>query len=183
MLGRLLEPALFAECGAQIVVRLDVVGTEREHPAIARLGVGMALCFTQEIAELIMGFEEIRIADNGLAECGFGVPVAAERAQHETEAVADIGLLRRECRRAFDVRERSFGVAAAQGDDAEKVPGAGVRLVAREQRTAGRLRLLKPALRLFGEGAREQLVGPRSARPRERWVFGRFQCGSEVRRG
>jgi hypothetical protein len=158
MLGGLLEAAELAERGAEIVVRLMVIGPQRQHGAIARLRLGRALRLAQQVGELVVALQEARIERDGAAERGLGLPVAAQDLENEPERVAAIGALRRERDRALRIPGGRRGVARAQGDDGEEMPGACVRLVARQDRAAGRLRVGEPPRGLFRIGALEQLL-------------------------
>src|SRR5262249_43635839 len=112
----------------------------------------------QQIAELIMGFDEIRVALDRGAKCRLRLLVAPQRAQREAEAVADVGLFRRERRRALDMGEGGRRIARTEGDDAAQMPGGAMPLSERKQRPAGRFCLFQPALRLLGMRAGEQLT-------------------------
>src|ERR1043166_4809078 len=97
-----------------------------------------------------MRLEEIRVQRAPFAERRPGLRVPLERAQHEAAAVAHVGLLRGERRRALDMGEGGCRVAGAQGHDGEEMPRARSFGVAREEFAARRLRLLEPAGRLLG---------------------------------
>src|SRR5262249_30168059 len=141
MRGRLLEAIELAHRGAEIVVRLVVRRVQRQHAMIARLRRGGAMRLAQQIAELVVRLEEIGIAFDRLAESGFGFGLAAEHLEKEAERAAGIGPLRRELDGALDVRGGLLRVSGAERQDAEQMPRAGMRLVAREDVAAGRLRV------------------------------------------
>jgi hypothetical protein len=136
MPGRFLEPPQLAQRGAEVVVRLVMIGPQRQHAAIARLRLGVAPGFPQEIAELVMGLDEIRIEAEGLPERRLGVLVAAHGQQGKAQAVAAIGPGRGQRARALDMRHGRLRVAGAQRHDAAQVPGPGMALVEGKQLAA-----------------------------------------------
>jgi len=100
--------------------------------------------------------EEIGIAFGRLPERGFGLGVALEGAEDESERAAAVGPGRGQRHRPLDVRGGRVQIARAQRQDTEQMPGAGVRLVAREDLAAGRLGFSQASGRLLGVGALEQ---------------------------
>jgi hypothetical protein len=111
--------------------------------------------------------DEVGIALDRLPERGFGLGLAAQRPENEPERAAGVGPGRRERHRPLDMRGRGLRVSGAERQDAEQMPGAGIRVVAREDVATGRFRLGKAAGRLLGVGALEQLLerGLRALRP------------------
>src|SRR5262249_53241356 len=78
MIGRLFEPALLAERRTQVVVRLRMFGIEREHAAVARLGIDVALSFAQKVAKLVVSLEKARIEGDRFPERRFRLFVPAQ---------------------------------------------------------------------------------------------------------